>query len=221
MSFPTEPLSPARFFEEFLPRAFAEAGLPPGSEGLDVKLGIRLTGEGGGEWVFHVANGSVRVTRAPRDETAFSVCQSVADWRGALWEGRGGALATQAMAIFRPGAPAAEPRPGSLAAPSPAALAHLAGIDGLIRVVVAGGPCGDWQVDFKLGPGPIPQAPTTKVTVAAEDAEQMQRGTLNPLDAFMAGRIQLEGDIALVMQLQAAQLQAQSRAAAPAPGERK
>jgi putative sterol carrier protein len=75
-------------------------------------------------------------------------------------------------------------------------------------VIVAGGAAGDWRVDFKLGPGAIPESPTTTVSIHAEDADQMQRGELNPMDAFMAGRIQLAGDLTLVMQLQAAQMQA-------------
>ena len=214
--FPPTPISPHEFFSGFLPRAFAEAGLPPGSEGLDVALGVALTGAGGGEWVFRVANGRLRVGQGPRDATAFTVRQSVADFRGALWEGRGGAVARQAMSIFRPGE-RAEPKPGNLAPPSPAALSRLGGLDGLIRLVVAGGPGGDWQVDFKLGPGAIPQTPTTTVTIAAEDADRMERGELNPMEAFMAGRIQLAGDIALVMQLQAAQMQAAQAQAAQAP----
>jgi putative sterol carrier protein len=208
--FPASPLPAAEFFGDFLPRAFAEAGLPPGSEDLDVRLGVELTGEGGGEWVFHVANGAVSVAQAPRAATAFTVRQSVADFRGALWEGRGGAIARQAMSIFRPGERPPAREPGSLAPPSPAALALLGGVVGLIRVVVAGGPGGDWQVEFKLGPGAIPEAPSTTVTIAAEDAEQMERGELNPLDAFMAGRIRIEGDVALLLQLQAAQMQTQS-----------
>jgi hypothetical protein len=216
VAFPASPLPPASFFGEFLPRAFAEAGLPPGSEGLDVKLGVELTGAGGGEWVFHVANGRLRVAQCPREATAFSIRQSVEDWRGALWEGRGGAFGQQAMSIFRPGA-RVEAGPGSLSAPSPAALALLGGFDGLIRVIVAGGAGGDWQVDFKLGSGAFPETPTTTVSIHAEDAEQMQRGELNPLDAFMAGRIQLTGDLTLVMQLQAAQMQAHSSAVPRAP----
>jgi hypothetical protein len=209
-AFPGAPIPPARYFLEYLPGAFAEAGLPPGSEGLDVKLGVALTGGGGGEWVFHVAKGRVAVAEASREGTAFSVRMSVDDFRGALWEGRGGAIARQAMSIFRPGERAAPAGPGSLAPPSPAALALLGGLDGMIRVIVAGGAGGDWQVDFKLGPGPFPEAPTTSVSVPAEDADQIERGVLNPLDAFMAGRIQIEGDLVLLMQLQAAQMQAQT-----------
>jgi putative sterol carrier protein len=83
-------------------------------------------------------------------------------------------------------------------------------------MVVRGGEGGDWQVDFKLGPGPIPDEPTTTVSVSAEDAAAMERGELNPLEAFMAGRIQVAGDMTLVMQMQAVAMQA--AAAAPSGG---
>jgi putative sterol carrier protein len=217
--FPPSPVPPARFFLDFLPRAFDEAGLPPGSENLGLHLGIELTGPGGGEWVFELADGRLRVREEPRAHTDFTVRQSVADWRGALWEGRGGPVARQAMAIFRPGEPPV-PGPAGLAGPpSPAALALLGGARGSLRLVVAGGLGGDWQVEFKLGPGEIPETPTTTVTIQAEDADRMESGELNPIEAFMAGRIQVAGDMALLMQLQAAQMQASLAAgAAGAPG---
>ena len=213
IAFPPSPVSPSEFFSDFLPKAFAEAGLPPGAESLGMQLGIMLTGPGGGEWVFEVADGSLRVARAPRAGTAFTVCQSVADWRGALWEGRGGAIARQAMSIFRPGQRPAQGLGALGGPPSPAALAQLGGVEGSIRLVVSGGPGGDWQVEFKLGPGKIPETPTTTVTLLADDADRMERGELNPMEAFMAGRIQVAGDMTLMMQLQAAQMQA--AAAAP------
>jgi hypothetical protein len=223
IAFPPRPLSPAEFFSDFLPKAFAEAGLPPGSENLGLRLGIQLTGAGGGEWVFEVADGSLRVTQAPRDATAFTVRQSVVDWRGALWEGRGGVVARQAMSIFRPGERAASAAPGMAGLggpPSPAALVRLGGVQGSLRLVVAGGPGGDWQVEFKLGPGAIPETPTTTVTIQADDADRMERGELHPMEAFMAGRIVVAGDMALLMPLQAAQMQATLAAAsaAAAPG---
>jgi len=74
----------------------------------------------------------------------------------------------------------------------------------MIRMVVAGGPSGDWKVNFKLGPGPIPAEPSTTVTISADDASAMERGELDPMQAFMAGRIQIAGDMALMMQMQAA-----------------
>jgi len=210
--FPASPISPKEFMESWLPAAFGEADLPPGSDDVDVKLGVLLEGSDGGEWVFHMSHGSLTVTSGPRSDAAFTVVQSVDDWRGALWEGRGGAFGQGAVALFKPGAQAASG--GGLgggmsgAAPSPAALEGMRALDGVIKMVVAGGAGGDWSVAFKLGPGEIPTEPTTTVTITAEDADAMAAGTLDPMQAFMAGRIQVAGDMALMMQMQAIQMQA-------------
>jgi hypothetical protein len=163
--FPPAPLSPQEFIENWLPKAFAEAELPPGSDQVDVQLGVKLEGDGGGEWVFRIQGGQVSVAAGSREDTAFTYVQSVDDWRGALWEGRGGAIGSQSAALFRPGAQAAKPSPGQMGAggaPSPAALEQMRQLDGVIRMAVSGGEGGDWKVDFKLGPGAIPAEPTTR-----------------------------------------------------------
>jgi putative sterol carrier protein len=217
--FPPSPIPPSEFFESFLPRAFADADVPESARQVSEKLGVRLEGEGGGEWVFEMRGGSLAVARAPRDDAAFTVVQSVKDWRGALWEGRGGAIGRQATLVFRPGERAAAPAAaGALgAAPDPAVLSQLKTLKGVIRVVVSGGEGGDWRVDFALGPGEIPAEPTTTLTIRAADADAMERGELNPIEAFMAGRIQVVGDMALMMQVQMIQMTAAAAAAKP-PG---
>jgi hypothetical protein len=216
--FPPSPVSPAEFIENFLPKAFAEADLPDGVMSFEGKLGVKLEGEGGGEWTFQVDGGALQVVREPRDEAAFTFSQSVEDWSGALWGGRGGAIGKQAGALFRP-SDLARAEPGSLrAAPTPAALAQLRDLDGLMRMVVTGGDGGDWSVDFKLGPGPIPEQATVAIRITAEDAAAMETGDLNPLEAFMAGRIQVDGDMTLMMQMQAIQMQAAAEAAAGGSG---
>ena len=91
-------------------------------------------------------------------------------------------------------------------------------LSGVIRMVVADASAGDWSVAFKLGPGEIPAEDTTTVTISAEDAAAMESGALNPMEAFMAGRIQVAGDMALMMQMQAIQMQAAAAAAAKASG---
>ncbi len=211
--FPASPISPQEFFEQFVPKAFAEADPPEGLEALDLKVGVRLEGEGGGEWVYHLRDGALSMEAGPRDEAAFTVVQSVVDWRGALWEGRGGAIGKQAAALFRPGEAQAAAQPGGLGGPpSPAALAQLKNLSGVIKMVVAGGTGGDWSVAFKLGPGEIPAEPTTTVSISADDAAAMERGELDPMQAFMAGRIQVAGDMTLMMQMQAIQMQAAAQA---------
>jgi putative sterol carrier protein len=46
--------------------------------------------------------------------------------------------------------------------------------------------------------------------VTAEDAAALERGELDPMQAFMSGRIQIAGDMTLLMQMQAIQMQAQA-----------
>lgn len=207
--FPAEPMPPAEFMEQWLPAAFAEAGLPPGSEALDVRLGIQLDGEGGGEWVFHMDHGTLHVSAGSRDETAFSYVQSVDDWRGALWEGRGGAMAEGFARFFQPGRDINE---GSVAAlggaPPPQALGQLERLDGCIRIAVTGGEGGDWGVGLRLGPGPVPEEPTCTISITAEDAHALSTGELDPMQAFMGGNMAVTGDMTLMLQMQAVMMQA-------------
>jgi hypothetical protein len=71
--FPASPMPPSEFLEEFLPRAFAEADLPEAAKQASVKLGVRLEGEGGGEWTFQIQGGSLRVRAEPREQTALTI----------------------------------------------------------------------------------------------------------------------------------------------------
>jgi putative sterol carrier protein len=201
---PPATTSPKEFMENWLPKAIAEAGLPENAKTVDVRLGIRLEGAGGGDWIFHLQDGSVTVTPGPTEDAAFTLIQSVDDWRGALWEGRGGAFGKQASGLFRPNSPQQQVGAAAARPLDAAALGRLQALRGMIRMVVAGGPGGDWKVNFKLGPGPIPAEPNTTVTISAEDASAMERGELDPMQAFMAGRIQIAGDMALMMQMQVA-----------------
>ena len=195
------------FFEHFVPKAFAAQELPADAKQLDVILGVQLDGEGGGQWRLHLKDGGLRVERGAVEDAAFTVIQSVDDWRGALWEGRGGAFGRQSQALFQPGAGGA----GAGAMP-PSALAQLQMLRGVIKMVVTGDQGGDWAVSFKLGPGAAPPQPTTTVSVSAEDAGALERGELDPMQAFMAGRIQVAGDMTLLMQMQAIQMQAAAMA---------
>ena len=196
------------FFEHFVPKAFAAQELPADAKQLDVTLGVQLEGEGGGQWRLHLKDGGLRVERGPVEDAAFTVIQSVDDWRGALWEGRGGAFGRQSQALFQPGAGA-----GAGAIP-PSALAQLQMLRGMIKMVVTGDKGGEWAVAFKLGPGPAPAKPTTTVSISADDAGALERGELDPMQAFMSGRIRVDGDMALLMQMQAIQMQAAAAAQA-------
>ncbi len=206
-AFPSAPMPPSEYLQRYLPAAFDEARAPEAARELKIQLGVRLSGEGGGEWLLDLEEGRVSVRPGSREQAAFSYVQSVEDWRGALWEGRGGLVGRGAAALFRPGASEVEAASrfvgdGAL----PGILAALGELRGLVGVVVTH-PRGDWRVALQLGPGPIPAEPTTEVSVSAEDLDRMQAGELKPMEAFMAGRIRVTGDMTLMLQMQAAQMQ--------------
>lgn len=206
--FPASPVSPTELLEQYLPEAFAAAALPDGALAAELELGVALSGPGGGEWVVRVKGGTVAVEAGSRIGTAFTYVQTVDDWRGALWEGRGGAVGRQAGLLFQPGGEPAYATAGFGAPPTPEALEQMRDLDGLIQVVVAGGEgAPDWAVAFKLGPGPLPDEPTTTLSLSDRDAADMASGELNPIEAFMAGRIQVSGDMTLMMQMMAVQMQ--------------
>ena len=214
---PSPSISPSEYLEQWLPRAFAEVGLPPGSEGLDVSLGLLLEGDGGGEWVVRIANGAVSVTRGPREATPVTYVQRVADWRASIFDGAGGAIGEGASRFFRPHALRIVPDGAAqqlAAAPTPAALAELAKLEGVVRMEVTGGAGGDWAVAFKLGPGAIPSEPTATLRMHADDAAALSRGELDPMQAFLGGKVEVLGDMTIVLQMQAAQMIAAEAAAA-------
>src|SRR3989442_1603852 len=135
--FPRGPVSPAVLIENYLPAALAATARPALAAGVTLALGVRLVGEDGGEWVLDLRGGDVSVRSGSRADTAFSYVQTVDDWRGALWQGRGGAIGRGAAALFHPGAPEVEAAVGLVGAGVPAPLAALGEPPGRLGIVVS------------------------------------------------------------------------------------
>jgi hypothetical protein len=212
---PAAGISAQEFMEGWFPKAFAEEELPEGTKQVELTLGVRLTGDGGGDWLFHLKRGELQVEASSIESAAFALIQSLEDWRSCLWGERGGAFGRQAALLFQPGAAtraAAASEGGSARPLSPVLIAQLQTLNGVLRMVVTGGERGDWKVDFKLGAGPVPEAPSTTVTVNAADAAAMERGQLDLGQAFVSGRLQVAGDLGFLLQMQAIQMQASAKA---------
>jgi len=151
-----------------------------------------------------VRGGKLGVRAGSRIEAVLTLIQSVDDWRGALWEGRGGFVAKAALGLLKGGAGKTNGAAGAAAGlADPAFLAKLGGFDAVLRTVVTDGPAGDWSIAFKLGPGEIPAQATTTVSIHHDDAAALARRELRPLEAFLAGRIGVAGNLMFAMQLQA------------------
>ena len=67
---------------------------------------------------------------------------------------------------------------------------------------------GDWALDLTKGKTDgfvvkgTHDSPGATITVSSEDWLGMLNGTLNPMQAFMSGKIKIDGDMTLAMSLQ-------------------
>ena len=94
-------------------------------------------------------------------------------------------------------------RDGPAAPSNPEALRELENLPGRIDAIIEGGTGPDWRISIQIGPGPIEGAAKATIRIGESEAEAIRRGDLHPLEALITGQLRLEGDFALIIQLQA------------------
>ncbi len=198
--FPAEPISPARFIEEVVPALFSEIELEAEEKAVDLRLGVVLSGADGGDWTLHFREGGLQVGLARTDECQLTVIQRVEDWRAALWEGRPALIAAGVDRV----------RDGGTASLRPDPLKGISDLRGRIELVIEshGGSSADpeapdWAMGILVGEGPIPETPQATIRLGAAEADLIQQDKLHPLEALITGQLQLDGDLGLILQLQA------------------
>lgn len=225
---PATPVPPRTFVEDVIPALFAELELPAGADDVELRLGLVLEGGGGGEWTLHLIEGELGIEPVRDVRCELTLVQRVGDWRSALWEGRPAFVADALRALFG----ASHDRGGRLhrataSALDPAVVEELRSLRGRVEVrvevdsrrapgrgpdrsEVSDGVCAadDWWLAVQLGPGPLATRADASIALAAEQAEAIHRGELHPLEALITGQVRLEGDLGLVIQLQALALRA-------------
>jgi hypothetical protein len=218
---PSEPVPSRVFVEEALPALFAELELGPDERALDLEIGIVLTpddtgedgdaeADRGGAWTLHLVGGELGIAEGRGTGCVVTVVQSVSDWRAALWEGRPRLVADLVDALAESGPNALRAIGEANRPKNPAALEELRELGGMVEMVVSGeAESGDdWRVALLIGPGPVPETAQATVRLGAEQAEAIRRGVLHPLEALMSGSLRLEGDLGLILRLQAIALAA-------------
>ncbi len=76
-------------------------------------------------------------------------------------------------------------------------------IDGIFKFVVTGDDAGTWLVDCKAVAVKNQEGDSdVSITVAGSDLAEIHAGTLDPMQAFMMGKVVVEGDMGLAMKLQ-------------------
>jgi len=198
--FPASPLPPAEFFEQWLPQRFAAAELTPALREADLSLGVVLRGEGGGEWLPTIEDGASRVAGGARKGVPVTLVQGVAEWRGGLWEGRGGAFSARVSALFDPVALAAALKDREKLLLRDGPVSHLERVGAHVELRVTGAPGGDWSAGVLLGPGSI-ERPDARIVLTERDADALIEGRLDVVEALMGGKLQLEGDSGFLLKL--------------------
>ena len=179
----SEDITPEQFFEELLPAGFAaqaEAGAAPQAS---FTIGYTLIGDGGGSWLMTVADGRMTAAKGPgAANLAFTV--SVDDWRDAVLA-RNGAQLALLLPAQRPG------RPDN--------SAKAMALKGTMALELArdGEP---YKVEMCFNGS---AAPRTIMKMALVEYIAMQEGRLNGQEAFMTGKLRVEGDLAFLMQIAA------------------
>lgn len=178
-----EGVSPAQFFQELLPMGFAAqaesgANVPRG----DFSMQFELLGEDGGEWFVAIVEGRMS-GRAGRGEANLGFRLALDDWRDAVL-GRNGATLALILPQNRPGRPDNSGRAKQLRGTLALELARDAGEPFRVEMIFGGA-----------------AEPRTLMKMKLADYVAMQEGRLNGQEAFMMGKMKVEGDVGFLMQI--------------------
>lgn len=179
-----EDVTPEQFFEQMLPMGFAAQAESGAAVPSDFVMAWKLTGDGGGEWTAEIKDKAMSVKKGLAD-AVLTFTLSTDDWRDAVL-GRNGASPTLLLPQQRPGRPDNTPRVKMLKGTVAQELAREGGEPFKLEMTFNGA-----------------ATPRTVVKLKLADFVAMQEGKLNGQEAFMTGRLRIEGDMAFMMQVAA------------------
>ncbi len=174
-------VTPQQFFEDLMPAGYQmqqEAGI---ALPKDLRIQYHLEGDGGGSWHVHMAGPEIAV-HTGENEANLTVRLSVADWADAV-HGRRGADLVLIGPRGRPGRPDGSERAKML--------------KGTVEIELAreGEP---FRARTTFGGA---DQPRTILKSKIEDYVAIQQGRINGQEAFMTGKVRIEGDMAFMMQV--------------------
>ena len=178
-----EDVTPEQFFEQMLPMGFA-AQAQQGGDGAprEATMQYHLTGPGGGDWTLVISGGEMKASKGSTDaNVTFTV--SVDDWRDAVL-GRDGAT----LGLILP-----QPRPGR-----PDNSARALALKGTMGLELSRDSKDPFKVEMCFNNA---AAPKTVVKMKLAEFVDMQTGKLNGQEAFMTGKLKVEGDLGFLMQI--------------------
>lgn len=187
---PPPDIAVAELFERWLPEAFAAAGTRAPAGAPTVR--VTISGPGGGTWQAHADGATLTITAGERAAPDVWIRQPIADLRVVL-----GAPDPDLPALLPAGWSIREIL---LAAPGDVDLVRQ--ISGRLLFEIEGRRRRRWALDVAFGKAGVAAGrPRTTVRTDAATFDGLRAGTMAPMQALLDGRLKVEGDRALAMQL--------------------
>ncbi len=179
-----EDVTPDQFFEQLLPMGFEAQAQTGAAVPQNFAIQYHLTGDGGGDWQVQIADGKM-TTKKGKADAVLTFTLSTDDWRDAVLN-RNGASIALLLPANRPGRPDNSER--------------VKTVKGTVAQELAREGKDPFKIEMMFNNA---AAPRTTVKMKIADFVAMQEGKLNGQEAFMTGRLRIEGDMAFMMQVAA------------------
>ncbi|HMF39909.1 MAG TPA: SCP2 sterol-binding domain-containing protein [Polyangia bacterium] len=187
---PPPDIAVAELFERWLPDAFAASGAraPAGAPFLRVTI----SGNGGGTWEVRADDATISVAAGESRPPDVWIRQSIADLRVSL-----GAPDADLPTLVP-----AEWSARDLLLAAPGDVEMVRQISGRLCFEIEGRRRRRWAIDVAFGrAGVAAGRPRTTVRIDGATFDGVRGGTIAPMQALLDGRLKIEGDRALAMQL--------------------
>ena len=157
-------------------------------EDTDVTLRVEVSGDGGGDYYLNVEDGELSVSDAPAESPVVWVTQTAEHFRAMHAEGM------NALDLVGGG------KPGKI--PDPAVADRVRDLNVTLKIVLSGLAGGvEAATVIRLGEGNEVSTPAMTMHLDLADVKEMATGRLDPAQAFMAGKIRIDGDVSIAMRL--------------------
>lgn len=165
-----------------------------GMRAVRATIRIEVRGEGGGTFFLNVERGVMAAGDAPAQPPFLAVIQDRAAFERLAREAGDSALGMLGGLSGLAGEMKL----------TQARIDNLKRVRGSLHFEVTG--ADGFALLTHFGDGPLPDPPTTTIRVDPETYAALRGGALDPQQAFMSGKLQVEGDMQLAMQLALAAL---------------
>jgi SCP-2 sterol transfer family len=190
-----------RFYTERIPAQFnaaldaqaalGEAGrrVYEGMAAVNATLQVDVRGEGGGAFFLNIHDGRMTSEEAPAHPPFLTLIQDVAAFERLAAEAGDSALALLGGLSGLAGELKLTKQRVDL----------LAGLRGAVRFEVLGED--GFALVTHFGPEPVPSEPHASIRVDPDVYRELRGGGVDPAQAFLDGKLRVEGDMQLTMQL--------------------